>query len=173
MSTERILESNPPRDSSAAHRVRGATMKHEELGEVYCSLARTWAVIGERWTMLIVREAFRGTRRFDGFQGRLSVGRNVLSNRLARLTAEGVFERVRYQRSPDRYEYRLTEKGMDLYPVLLMLMRWGDRYKVHEPPVRLVHKTCGHTASPQLACGHCGEPVDFHSLRAEYSPDAW
>lgn len=152
---------------------RGATMKHEALGEVYCSLARTWSVIGERWTMLIIREAFRGTRRFDGFQQRLSVGRNVLSNRLARLTEEGVFERVRYQQSPDRYEYRLTQKGMDLYPVLLMLMRWGDRYKVDTPPVRLIHKDCGVAASPELHCSHCGEPVDYNSLRAEYAPDAW
>jgi len=153
--------------------LRGATMKHEELGDVYCSLARTWAVIGERWTMMIIREAFRGTRRFDAFQRRLGVGRNVLSNRLARLAGEGIFERVRYQQSPDRYEYRLTAKGMDLYPVLLMLMRWGDRYKVDEPPVKLVHKRCGHVAAPDLVCAHCGEPVDFHSLKAEYAPDAW
>ena len=169
MATEHAFTDQPPSEP----RPRGTTMKHEELSEVYCSLARTWAVIGERWTMLIIREAFRGTRRFDGFQQRLSVGRNVLSNRLVRLTDEGVFERVRYQESPDRYEYRLTQKGMDLYPVLLMLMRRGDRYKVDAPPVRLVHKHCGKEASPELRCGHCGEPVDYHSLRAEYAPDAW
>ena len=134
-------------ESAAEPRPRTATMKHERLSDVYCSLARTWAVIGERWTMLIIREAFRGTRRFDAFQQRLGVGRNVLSNRLARLTADGIFERVLYQGAPDRYEYRLTEKGMDLYPVLLMLMRWGDRYKVDEPPVRLFHKDCGELAS--------------------------
>ncbi|MBV9836980.1 MAG: helix-turn-helix transcriptional regulator [Solirubrobacterales bacterium] len=148
-------------------------MKHGELSEVYCSLARTWSVIGERWTMLIIREAFRGTRRFDTFQQRLGVGRNVLSNRLGRLTAEGIFDRVRYQQAPDRYEYRLTEKGTDLYPVLLMLMRWGDRYKVDEPPVRLYHKGCGGLASPELRCAHCGDLVDFHSMRAEYAPGAW
>jgi DNA-binding HxlR family transcriptional regulator len=148
-------------------------MKHERLSDVYCSLARTWAVIGERWTMLIMREAFRGTRRFDAFQQRLGIGRNVLSNRLTRLTADGIFERVRYQEAPDRYEYRLTEKGMDLYPVLLMLMRWGDRYKVDEPPVRLFHKDCGELASPELTCSHCGGAVDFASLRAEYVPGAW
>ncbi len=123
--------------------------------------------------MLIIREAFRGTRRFDSFQQRLGVGRNVLSNRLGRLTAEGIFERVRYQQTPDRYEYRLTEKGMDLYPVLLMLMRWGDAYKVDEPPVRLYHKDCGELALPELRCNHCGDPVGLHSLRAEYAPDAW
>jgi len=159
--------------SPGAPRARGATMKHEELGRVYCSLARTWSVIGERWTMLIIREAFRGTRRFDEFQQRLGVGRNVLSNRLGRLSDEGIFERVRYQQSPDRYEYRLTQKGMDLYPVLLTLMRWGDLYKVDDPPVRLYHKGCGELASPELRCSHCGEPVGFHSLRAKYAPDAW
>jgi len=166
-------QGNPSVAAPVEPRPRGATMKHEELGDVYCSLARTWAIIGERWTMLIIREAFRGTRRFDSFQQRLGVGRNVLSNRLGRLTAEGIFERVRYQQAPDRHEYRLTEKGMDLYPVLLMLMRWGDRYKVAEPPVRLYHKDCGKLALPELCCSHCGDPVDFHSLRAEYAPGAW
>jgi DNA-binding HxlR family transcriptional regulator len=149
------------------------TMRHEDLSEVYCSVARTWAVIGERWTMLIIREAFRGTRRFDGFQRRLHLGRNLLSNRLSRLTQEGIFERVRYQDAPPRHEYRLTEKGMELYPVLLTLMRWGDRYKVDEPPVRLVHKNCGHIAESEVVCAHCGEPVTYHSVRAEYAPNAW
>lgn len=150
-----------------------ATMKHEDLNGVYCSVARTWAVLGERWTMMVIREAFRGTRRFDAFHERLHVGRNILSNRLRRLTEEGVFERALYQESPARYEYRLTQKGMDLYPVLLALMAWGDRYKVAEPPVRLVHKACGEAADLELTCSHCGEPVDYHSLRAEYAPNAW
>ena len=83
---------------------RGATMRHDDLRHVYCSVARTWAVLGERWTMLIVREAFRGTRRYDVFQRRLAVGRNILSDRLQTLTREGIFTRSRYQRSPDRYE---------------------------------------------------------------------
>jgi DNA-binding HxlR family transcriptional regulator len=152
---------------------RGATMKHEDLRHVYCSVARTWAVLGERWTMLIVREAFRGTRRYDVFQRRLAVGRNILSDRLQTLTSEGIFTRTRYQRSPDRYEYQLTDKGKDLYPVLLALMRWGDRYQVDEPPVRLVHKACGETAEPELICSHCGERVGYGDLRAEYAPDAW
>lgn len=163
----------PPAGDPLPTRPRGATIKHDDLAAVYCSVARTWAVIGERWTMMIVREAFRGTRRFDAFQRRLGVGRNVLSNRLQLLTTEGIFDRVRYQESPDRYEYRLTAKGMDLYPVLLTLMRWGDRYKVDTPPVTLIHKACGHVASPELVCSHCGDPVDYNALRAEYEPDAW
>lgn len=152
---------------------RGDTMKHDDLSHVYCSVARTWVVLGERWTMMIIREAFRGTRRFDAFQHKLGVGRNVLSDRLQSLTQEGIFSRVRYQEAPDRFEYVLTTKGQDLYPVLLSLMRWGDRYKVDEPPVRLVHKACGHPAEPELTCAHCGERVDYWALRAEHAPDAW
>src|SRR5262249_16706174 len=100
-------------------------MKHRALDEVYCSVARTWSVLGDRWTMLILREAFRGTARFDAFQARLEVGRTLLSDRLARLVDEGVFEREQYSFRPERYEYRLTRKGLDLYPVLLALMDWG------------------------------------------------
>jgi DNA-binding HxlR family transcriptional regulator len=148
-------------------------MKHEDLQHVYCSVARTWAVLGERWTMMILREAFRGTRRYDVFQRRLGVGRNLLSDRLQRLTTEGIFTRTRYQSAPERYEYHLTEKGKELYPVLLALMGWGDRYKVEEPPVRMVHKECEHEAELHMVCSHCGEPVEYGDLRAEYHPDAW
>ena len=148
-------------------------MKHRALDEVYCSVARTWSVLGDRWTMLILREAFRGTARFDTFQARLDVGRTLLSDRLGRLVEEGIFERARYLERPERYEYKLTQKGLDLYPVLLALMDWGDRYKVEDPPVRLIHKACGEEAEPQLVCRHCAEPVGYFDLRAEYAPGAW
>jgi DNA-binding HxlR family transcriptional regulator len=148
-------------------------VKHDALSEVYCSVARTWSIVGERWTMLILREAFRGTKRFDALQSRLSIGRTLLSDRLNVLVDEGIFERVQYQDRPRRYEYRLTDKGLDLYPVLLALMRWGDRYKVDEPPVRLIHSACGETATPQMVCSYCAEPVEYGDLRAEYAPGAW
>jgi DNA-binding HxlR family transcriptional regulator len=148
-------------------------MKHGALHEVNCSVARTWSVLGDRWTMLILREAFRGTSRFDVFQTRLGVGRTLLSDRLARLVEEEIFERAVYMERPERHEYKLTQKGLDLYPVLLALMDWGDRYKVEEPPVRLIHKACGEPAEPRLVCGHCSEPVGYYDLRAEYAPDAW
>lgn len=148
-------------------------MKHRALDEVYCSVARTWAVLGDRWTMLLLREAFRGTARFDAFQSRLEIGRTVLSERLNRLVDEGVFERVPYSDRPQRFEYKLTRKGLDLYPVLLALMEWGDRYKVSDPPVRLFHKACGEEAEPYLVCSHCAEPVGYGDLRAEYAPGAW
>jgi DNA-binding HxlR family transcriptional regulator len=123
--------------------------------------------------MLILREAFRGTRRFDALQSRLGVGRTLLSDRLGVLVDEGIFERVPYQQRPPRHEYRLTQKGLDLYPVLLALMRWGDRYKVDEPPVRLIHRACGEETAPQMVCSHCAEPLGYGDLRADYAPGAW
>ena len=148
-------------------------VRHQELGEVYCSVARTWSVIGERWTMMILRECFRGERQFEHFQRKLGLGRNVLTDRLQKLTAEGILERRQYQTRPDRYEYRLTQKGEDLYPVMLALIQWGDRYKNPTPPVRMVHKACGHEPLPTSTCAHCGEPFGRRDLTAEFQPDAW
>jgi DNA-binding HxlR family transcriptional regulator len=99
-----------------------------------CSVARTLELIGERWTLLIVRDAFLGRRRFDEFQESLGVARNVLADRLAKLVEHGIFERVRYQERPERFEYRLTERGLDLRVPLLALMQWGDRHLSPAPP---------------------------------------
>jgi DNA-binding HxlR family transcriptional regulator len=148
-------------------------MKHDELRDVYCSVASTWSVIGERWTMMILRECFRGERRYDHFRAKLGLGSNVLNDRLRLLVDEGVLERVRYQDNPARYEYRLTGKGADLYPVLMALMAWGDRYGHEVPPVRLVHRACGHPADPRLTCAHCGEPLYWREMSAEFRPGAW
>lgn len=148
-------------------------MRHEELADVYCSVAKTWAVVGERWTMMILRQCFRGERRFEQFESKLGLGRNVLSERLARLVDEGVLERVRYQTRPDRYEYRLTESGEALYPVLLGLMQWGDAYRNDVPPVRLTHLACGHDPFPVNTCAHCGAEFTRHDLRAEFAAGAW
>ena len=148
-------------------------MKHDELGDLYCSVARTWSVIGERWTMMILRECFRGERRYDHFRSKLGLGSNVLNDRLRVLVAEGILDRVQYQDHPARYEYRLTSKGADLYPVLVSLMAWGDRYKNDVPPVRLIHRSCGHPAEPRMTCAHCAEPVSWREMTAEFQPDAW
>jgi len=99
-----------------------------------CSIARTLELVGERWTLLIIRDAFLGRRRFDEFQDSLGVARNVLTERLNRLVEEGIFERVPYSERPPRFEYRLTEKGRDLAVPLLALMQWGDRHLGHKPP---------------------------------------
>jgi DNA-binding HxlR family transcriptional regulator len=147
-------------------------MKHKRLEDVYCSIARAWTILGDRWTMLILREAFMRTRRFDEFQSGLGIARNVLAERLQRLVDEGILERRPYQERPPRDEYRLTQKGLDLYPALIALMKWGDRYTVDEPPIALVHKTCGHRADPRMTCSHCGEELHPREVRPELAPDA-
>jgi DNA-binding HxlR family transcriptional regulator len=148
-------------------------MKHDELQSVYCSVARTWSVIGERWTILILREAFRGISRYDDLRQNLQIGRNVLSDRLKLLIDEGVLERIRYQDRPKRYEYKLTPRGEELYPVLMALMSWGDKHMLDEPPMQLIHDACGHEAKPRMACSHCGGPVEWRNLTAEYAAGAW
>ena len=139
-----------------------------------CSVARTLEVVGEWWTMLVVREAFNGVRRFDDFHARLGIARNVLATRLQGLVDHGILERRLYQERPERFEYRLTEKGLDLYPVLISLMRWGDRWEVgpEGPPVRLTH-ACGHDPEPTLVCTACEEPLRARETRAEGAGLPW
>src|SRR6266511_5373666 len=95
-----------------------------------CSIARALELVGERWTLLIIRDAFLGLRRFDQFQRSLGVARNVLTDRLNRLVEEGILRRVPYQERPVRFEYRLTDKGRELWPVMMTLMQWGDRHYI-------------------------------------------
>jgi DNA-binding HxlR family transcriptional regulator len=122
-----------------------------------CSIARSLELIGDRWTLLIVRDASRGARRFDDFRAGLGVAHNVLSDRLSRLTEAGVLERRRYQERPDRYEYHLTQQGRDLWPVLMSLLFWGDRYLAPDgPPWIPRHRDCGGRLTPELACADCG-----------------
>jgi DNA-binding HxlR family transcriptional regulator len=136
-------------------------MRWDEIGAVRCSVARALSVIGDRWTLLVLRDAFLRTRRFDDFQRQLGVTRHLLADRLRKLVNAGILQRVRYQEKPARYEYRLTEKGLDLYPVVVSLLRWGDRWMAGDagPPLALVHKTCGHRMQPTLVCPDCGESL--------------
>ena len=125
-----------------------------------CAIGAAVGILGERPTFLVLREAFNGVRRFDDMQRRTGMPRQVLSQRLARLVAEGLLRKVRYQESGQRSrdEYRLTDKGLDLYPVLVALMEWGDRYAggADGPPVLLRHRDCGEPVRLQLTCaaGH-------------------
>ena len=131
------------------------------LGNTYegqiCSIARSLEVIGERWTILIIRDAFLGIRRFDDFQKSLGVARNVLQQRLARLIEHGILERVRYQEKPERFEYRLTEKGVDLWPTIVTLIAWGDKHAPDPagPPVVLTHRGCGGKVNDRRICERC------------------
>ncbi|HYC03033.1 MAG TPA: helix-turn-helix domain-containing protein [Azospirillaceae bacterium] len=137
-------------------------MRWDELSSEKCSLARALAVVGDRWTLLILREAFLRVRRFEDFQARLGIARRVLTERLAGLVADGVLRKVAYQERPTRYEYRLTDKGLDLYPVVLALVHWGDAHYAgpEGPPVLHRHKSCGHDFRSVLSCSACGGAVD-------------
>jgi DNA-binding HxlR family transcriptional regulator len=145
--------------------------KRSTVAEKNCSIARTVAVVGDTWTLLVLREAFMGVRRFDQMQRDLEIARNVLADRLHGLVANGVLDRVQYQERPPRHEYRLTQKGRDLYPALVALMQWGDRYACDAgPPVTLVHRSCEHHTEPYLACSHCGEALEARDVRAQPGP---
>jgi DNA-binding HxlR family transcriptional regulator len=139
-----------------------------------CSLAKSLEVVGERWSLLIVRDVMSGNRRFSGIQGNLGIARNVLSARLQRLLDEDILERRAYQESPPRYEYFLTEKGLDLWPTLIALMHWGDRHSAgpEGPPLRVVHKGCGGDVSDRGICETCGEVLGARDAKAVPGPGA-
>jgi DNA-binding HxlR family transcriptional regulator len=134
-------------------------MLRNDYPDQSCSVAKSLEVIGERWTLLVVREVMRGRRRFGAMQDSLGIARNVLSARLQRLVAEGILERRAYQESPPRHEYFLTQKGLDLWPALIALRGWGDRYSTGPdgPPSLIVHKDCGGEVSERGICERCGE----------------
>lgn len=130
-------------------------------------------VVGEWWSMLIIRDAFMGVTRFDDFHERLGISRNVLNARLNHLVERGVFERVPYSEHPPRYDYRLTAKGKDLWPVLTALRQWGDRWESPEgPPIELIHKGCGKIARIVETCSECGERVTGRDVRVVPGPGA-
>lgn len=143
-------------------------MRWSEIGGVTCSVARALSLVGESWTLMILREAFLGSRRFDEFQRYLHISPYILSERLGKLVAHGILERRCYHQHPPRYGYCLTAKGRDLYPVILALARWGDRWLAGQegPPLRFVHKDCGHTFTPVLTCSACGDAVEARDVRA-------
>jgi DNA-binding HxlR family transcriptional regulator len=138
-----------------------AAMRASELAEQNCSIARPASLLGDRWTLVILRQAFSGVKRFEDFQSSLGISRSLLSDRLGRLVDAGVLRREPYKdevRTRDRY--RLTEMGLDLYPVLMALREWGDRYMADEgPPVEIRHKDCGGEPTLELRCSKCGEEV--------------
>jgi DNA-binding HxlR family transcriptional regulator len=149
-------------------------MLKNDYADQNCSIARTLELVGERWTILVLRDVFLGLRRFDQLQGNLGVARNVLASRLDRLVGEGILEKVPYQQRPLRHEYRLTEKGLDLWPVIVELLRWGDRYAAPEagPPIVLRHRGCGGRLGEHRVCTRCAQPLEVGDVRAELGPGA-
>ncbi len=129
-------------------------------------LDRALQVLGDRWTAHLIAQAFMGLRRFKDFQGALGVAPNILSDRLARLLTLGVLRRERYQLRPERFEYRLTETGRDLYPLIVELNRWGDRWLDggKGPPLITFHRPCGHRLEPRITCDQCGDLADLESV---------
>lgn len=136
-------------------------MRWNELQNEPCSIARTLAVIGDRWTLLLLRECFMGARRFEHFQSRLRISRTILRDRLNHLVHHGILRRWPYEDRPPRHEYRLTEAGQALHPIMITIAQWGDTHMADEsgPPVIRTHKPCGHTLQARMTCVECGEPV--------------
>ncbi|MBJ9985204.1 helix-turn-helix transcriptional regulator [Acinetobacter sp. S40] len=147
-------------------------MKWDDIGEQPCSIARTLSIMGDRWTMLILRNCFLDTRRFDDFQSHLGVTRHVLSERLKRLVEHGILVKTPYVDRQERFEYRLTEKGLELYPVLLSMANWADKWMDggNGAPMLYQHKLCGHIFKPVLACSECGEAIHPKQVLAKPSP---
>ena len=129
------------------------------------SVSRTLGILADRWTFLVVREMFFGVRRFDTLRERLAIATNILTDRLNRLVAQGILKRVRYQDLPERYEYKLTTSGRDLYLPLIQMLRWGDKWHDHEQPLILHHLDCGKDFEPIVACDHCRQPLNPHDMR--------
>jgi DNA-binding HxlR family transcriptional regulator len=148
---------DPRGDTSQRRRVPGLELLARPRPS---SVAATLQVIGDRWSALIIRELFFGSTRFDEFQRHLGIATNILSQRLQRLVEHGIVDKRVYQLRPGRYEYKLTDKGLDLYPVPLSMLAWGDRWLSNgRPPVRLTHLDCGKRLTPRLSCSKCIRPI--------------
>jgi DNA-binding HxlR family transcriptional regulator len=148
-------------------------VKKASFADMECSVARSLEIVGEWWTLLIIRDAFLGVTRFDDFARRLGIARNVLTARLETLVDADVLTKVPYEEgSRARYDYRLTDKGRALWPVLTTLRQWGDEWVVGEgkAPVLLEHRGCDHVTTPNLSCDHCGEVLGPRDVRAIPGP---
>ena len=142
-------------------------MDRKSFSDMHCSVAQALEVVGEWWSLLIVRDAFLGVRRFDEFQSRLGISRNILNQRLARLVETGVLTKVPYSEHPPRFEYRLTDKGRDLWPVITTMRQWGDKHAApNGPPLQVIHNECGHISEPSW----CAQPAASRSGRGTSRP---
>jgi DNA-binding HxlR family transcriptional regulator len=136
-------------------------MQRTDFGAMACSIARTMDVIGEPWSPLVLRNIYIGITRFEALQASLGISRKVLAERLRWLVDKGVLERREYSAAPRRYEYVLTQQGTELCDLLLVMVRWGDRWLAGEagPPVLYRHHACGQISHVELSCSECGEPM--------------
>lgn len=135
-------------------------MQKANLAALPCSLARGLQIVGEWWTLLVLRDICFGVRRFEEIHDHLGIARNILAARLDTLAEHGMVERRRYRTHPDRYEYHPTEMASDLVPAILALVAWGDRWVSPDgPPMLFTHQTCGHDTVATVVCSHCGQPL--------------
>lgn len=137
-----------------------------------CTMARSAHVLGDGWNLLIIRQACAGTRRFEDFRSALGIGRNILTTHLNRLVEDGLLDRVPYQERPVRHEYRLTEKGREVYPILAAMAAWGDKWLTgpEGTPLVLHHKRCGHDMHARVVCSECDQQIDVRETTARYGP---
>ncbi|ALG15032.1 transcriptional regulator [Kibdelosporangium phytohabitans] len=136
------------------------------------TVGRALALVGEKWSLRILRECLFGVRRYGEFARTLSIPRPTLSARLKTLVEAGLLDRVRYATNPDRHEYRLTRMGRELFPAVVTLMRWGDKYLADPggPPILFRHKECGQVADSYVACVECGGEIAYHTVTPEPGP---
>ena len=147
-------------------------MRKASFADMHCSIAQSLELVGEWWTLLILRDAFLGVRRFEDFVERLGISRNVLTIRLDNLVAAGILERRAYDEGRGRYDYLLTDKGRALWPVMTALRQWGDEwiYGDGNEPLLIEHRSCGCVTTAQMTCSACGEALDVRSVRALPGP---
>ncbi|PCI33838.1 MAG: transcriptional regulator [Alphaproteobacteria bacterium] len=136
------------------------------------SITRTLNIIGDRWTIIILRDAFLGVTRFRDWQSKNNIARSILINRLNKLVEVGCFKKVLYQDRPKRYEYQLTDMGKALYPIAALIWAWEDKWfaRAEDVPVRLIHKSCGHAIHPELKCDVCNEFITIHNVTYKDGP---
>jgi DNA-binding HxlR family transcriptional regulator len=149
-------------------------MRKASFADMHCSIAQSLEIIGEWWTLLILRDSFLGIRRFDDFVERLGISRNVLATRLDTLVEAGILERRPYDDARGRFDYVLTDKGRALWPVITAIRQWGDEWVLGagNEPLLLEHRDHGHVANVRMVCEECGEPLDARSVRAVPGPGA-
>lgn len=147
-------------------------MRWSELHREPCSMARTVSVIGDRWTLMVLRDCFLRLRRFEDFERSLGITRHLLADRLRKLVKSGVLRKQAYSERPKRYEYRLTDKGLDLYPIMMAVVHWGDTHMAGSKGRPLLHEhiACGHTFDPVMTCSHCQEEITARAVRVRPGP---
>ncbi len=147
-------------------------MRWEEVNNQTCSIARSITFFGDRWTLLILREIFLKVRRFSDLQKSLEISRHRLSDRLSRLVEVDILYKEIYDEKRNRFEYKLTEKGLDLYPIILSIVKWGDKWETDKDgaPMEYIHKDCGKSISPVLSCSECGEELHARNTMAQIGP---